>query len=165
MQPSIPIFIHPIHCHFHPKLAFQSQPKPAAAAHGQPGLASCTGLAQVHRAHRIGQVNGAKPAKCPMSQHDQIIKAIDPECGLQPKAESQASAYTPKFRGLPPAPQGSNAESAKPTSQEGPGKLCSLCKSVEPMHQVTASPAVPVVSIIAKIVCVSRPLRSGITLT
>ena len=51
MQPSIPIFIHPIHCHFHPKLAFQSQPTPAAAAHGQPGLASCTGLAQVHRAH------------------------------------------------------------------------------------------------------------------
>ena len=60
------------------------------------------------------------------------------ECGLQPKAGSQASACTPKFRGLPPAPQGSNAESAKPTSQEGTGtpqkgreRLCTICKTVQ----------------------------------
>ena len=76
-----------------------------------------------------------------MSQHDQIIKAIQAECGLQPKAESQASACIPKFRGLPPAPQGSNAESAKPKSQKGPGKpqkgrerLCSLCKTVQSLR-------------------------------
>ena len=69
-----------------------------------------------------------------MSQHDQIIKAIEAECGLQPKAESQASTCIPKFRMLP---KFRNAQSATPASQKGPGqpqkgreRLCSLCKTV-----------------------------------
>ena len=79
-------------------------------------------------------MNGAKPAKYPMLEHDQIIEEINAIGGLQSKAESQASACTPLFlRMPPPAPQASSAESAGPTRQIGteiqnePTSVCPIC--------------------------------------
>ena len=59
----------------------------------------------------------------PKAQHARLITA---GCGLQPMADSQASACTSAQKKNTAVLEGSNAERTKPTSRNGPERFCNI---------------------------------------